>query len=99
VVGPPQDAVKGVLYQVYTPPLLLVHHAIYDSMGYNCHIPNRPNDCREACMAQGSKVKPTSRVRATQSKQSEGQRDTRGGQQLALNVAPPRGPSTLKHCI
>jgi hypothetical protein len=36
-----------------------------------------------ACLCLGSKVKPASRVRATQSNQSEGRSDTRGGQQLA----------------
>jgi hypothetical protein len=32
--------------------------------------------------AQGSRVKPTDRVRATQSNQSEGRSDTKDGQQL-----------------
>jgi hypothetical protein len=43
--------------------------------------------------AQGSKEKPTNRVRATQSNQSEGRSDTKGGQQLAHPV-PHRGDLT-----
>jgi hypothetical protein len=35
--------------------------------------------------AQGSEAKSASRIRATQSKLSEGQSDTRGGRQLALS--------------
>jgi hypothetical protein len=70
--GPSQDAVTGTVNQVYMPLLLLTNYASYDSTGYSIHIPNRPHDCRGACKAQGSKAKPTSQVKATQSKQSEG---------------------------
>jgi hypothetical protein len=77
--GPSQDAVRGSVNQFYMPPLLLAHHASYNSMGYESRIPNGPYDCRGARQAQGSKAKVASQVRATQSKQSEGQSDTRGG--------------------
>jgi hypothetical protein len=63
--GPSQDAVKGVINQVYTPPLLLAHHASCDSMGYGNCIPNGHHDYRGASKAQGSESKPASRVRAT----------------------------------
>jgi hypothetical protein len=46
--------------------------------------------------AQCSKAKPASRASAVQSKQSEGQSDTKGGQQLALFRGPSRGPDILK---
>jgi hypothetical protein len=49
--------------------------------------------------AQGFKVKLASRVRVAQSKQSEGQNDTMGSQQLALSRGPSRGHGTLKLCI
>jgi hypothetical protein len=48
--------------------------------------------------AQGSKVKPASRVRAAQSNQSEGQSDTNGGQQLA-HPEPHRGDQTSSNFI
>ncbi len=44
---------KGVINKVYTPPLLLTHHASYDSMGYGSHIPNRPLDYRGAYQSSG----------------------------------------------
>jgi hypothetical protein len=43
--------------------------------------------------AQGSKAKPTNRVRAAQSNQSEGRSDTKGGEQLA-DQEPYRGDPT-----
>jgi hypothetical protein len=83
VAGPSQDAVRGMVNQVYTPPLLLAHHTSYDSTGYRNHIPNGPHDCQGACEAQGSKAKPASQVRAVQSNQSKGRSDTKGGQHIA----------------
>jgi hypothetical protein len=47
------------------------------------HLPDSSHDCRELAIAQGSKAKPTSRVTSTTSKQSKGQSNTNGGQQLA----------------
>jgi hypothetical protein len=74
-------------------------HIGYDSMGYGECIPNGPHDCCGPTKAQGSKTKPASQVSAAQSKQSEGKRDTKGGQQLALSKAPSREPNILKFCI
>jgi hypothetical protein len=76
VARPSQDAVRGSVDQVYMPPLLLTHHASYDSTGYGSHIPNGPHDCRGAYKTQGSKVKPARWVKVAQSKQSQGQSDT-----------------------
>jgi hypothetical protein len=91
--GPSQDAVKGVINQVYTPPLLLAHHASCDSMGYGNYIPNGHHDYRGASKAQGSESKPASRVRATYRNLKEGWSDTKGGQHLAHPV-PHRGDPT-----
>jgi hypothetical protein len=44
----------------------------------------------ESAKTQGSKAKPANRVRAAQSNQSEGQSDTKGGQQLA-HLEPHQG--------
>jgi hypothetical protein len=70
VTEPSQGAVRGTVNQVYTPPLLLIDQASYDSMEYRNHIPNGPHDCRGASNAQGSKAKPASRVSVAKSKQS-----------------------------
>jgi hypothetical protein len=85
------ECCKGCVY-VYTPPLLLAYHALY-SVGFGNHLNNGPHDYRGPAKAQGSKAKPTSRVSATQSKQSVGQSDTKGGQQLA-HPGPHRGDPT-----
>jgi hypothetical protein len=98
-VGASHNAVRGLVDQVYTPHLLPAHHASYNSMRYGSHIPNKPHDFRGACKAQGLEAKPARWVRAAHSKQSEGQSDTWGGQQLALSGAPLRGHDTLKLCI
>jgi hypothetical protein len=58
-----------------------------------------PMIVEEPANAQGSKAKPADRVRAAQSKQSERQSDTRGGQKLALFEASSRGHGALKLCI
>jgi hypothetical protein len=49
-------------------------------------------------IAQGSKAKPTSRARVAQSKQSEGQSDKWGGQQLAFSKTH-QGDTTLSSFI
>jgi hypothetical protein len=49
-----------------------------------------PTIAKGSTKAQGSKAKPASRVRATQSNQSEGRSDTKGGQQL-VHSEPHRG--------
>jgi hypothetical protein len=72
---------KGHVY-VSTPSLLLAYHALYNA-GYGNRIQNRPYDCRGPAKAQGSKAKPTNQFSVAQSKQSEGQSDTKCGQQLA----------------
>jgi hypothetical protein len=64
------------------PPRLLAHHSLY-STGYEKNIQNGSHDCRGPAIAQGSKAKPASQISATQSKQSERQSKTKGGQQLA----------------
>jgi hypothetical protein len=38
------DAVMGLVNKVYTAPLLLAHHASYDSIGYRSHIADVPLD-------------------------------------------------------
>jgi hypothetical protein len=47
-VGPSQDAIRGMVNQVYMPPLLLTHHTSYDSMGYGNRIPNGSYNCQGA---------------------------------------------------
>jgi hypothetical protein len=52
-----------------------------------------PTIAVESAKAQGSKAKPTSRVRVTQSNQSEARSDTKGGQQL-VHPEPHQGDPT-----
>jgi hypothetical protein len=73
-----QNAVNGVVY-TYMPPLLLAYHSLYN-VGYDDRIQNRPHYCRGPAKVSGSKAKPASQVNAVQSKQSEGQSDTKGAQ-------------------
>jgi hypothetical protein len=54
-----------------TPRLLLTYHDLYIK-GYGNHIRNGSHDYRGPANAQGSKAKPTRRVRASQNDQSEG---------------------------
>jgi hypothetical protein len=68
-------------------------------MGYNNHTQNGPHDYHGPTKAQGSKEKSTSQVNATQSKQSKGQNDTKGGQLLALPGTSSRELNILKLCI
>jgi hypothetical protein len=58
VARPSQDAVRGMVNQVYMPPLLLTYHANYDSMVYGNRIQNRPHDRRGAYKAQDSRQNP-----------------------------------------
>jgi hypothetical protein len=74
------------------PLLLLTYHTLY-SARYDHLIQNVSHDCREPAKAYGFMAKPASRVSATQSKQSEGQSDTKVGQQLA-HLGPIRGDPT-----
>jgi hypothetical protein len=80
--GPLPSIVKGRHKPMFTRPQLLERCAHY-STGYDNHIQNKPHNCRGPAIAHGSKAKPATRVSATQSKQSEGQSDTKDGQQLA----------------
>jgi hypothetical protein len=66
------DAVRGLVNQIYMPPILLAHCTSHDNMGYGSCIPNAPPlpIAKGSTKAQGSEVKPTSRVRAIQSDQS-----------------------------
>jgi hypothetical protein len=57
----------------------LAHHARHDSTGYDKRIQNKTHNCCEPTKAQGSKAKPASRVSTAQSKQSEGESDTKAG--------------------
>jgi hypothetical protein len=68
-------------------------------MGYDNRIQNRSHDCCGPAKAQGSQAKPANRVNTAQSKQREGQSDTKGGQQLALPETPSKGPDILNLCI
>jgi hypothetical protein len=53
-----------------------------------------PTIAVESAKAQGSKAKPTSRVRVTQSNQSEARSDTKGGQQLVHPESHQGDPAT-----
>jgi hypothetical protein len=39
------DIVRGLVNRAYMPPLVLAHHASYDSTERGSHIPNGPHDC------------------------------------------------------
>jgi hypothetical protein len=71
------------------PPPLLTYRAFYTE-GYGKHIQNGSHDYLGPANAWGSKAKPARWVRAAQ---SEGQSNTRGGQQLA-HPEPHRGDLT-----
>jgi hypothetical protein len=94
--GPLQKAVKGIVY-FYMPLLLLTYHTLYRT-GYDHRFQNGSHDCRGPTKAQGSKAKPASWVSTAQSKQSEGQGDTKGGQQLA-HLGPHRGDPTSSNFV
>jgi hypothetical protein len=81
----------------FTHPLLLTYHAFYIE-GYSNHIQNGSHDYRGPTNAKGSKAKPAKHVRDSQSNQSKGRSDTRGGHQLA-HPEPHRGDPVLSRIV
>jgi hypothetical protein len=87
--GPLPDAVNPCLHSSQLVPRCAHYNARHRN-----HIQNGPRGCRGPTIAQGSKTKPTNRFSATQSKQIEGQSDTKVGQQFVHPGPHREGPAS-----